>query len=53
MVPRAAHVQLQRLEGKSDEEKKIEILNLQKQMLESVVDANKKQVTRPSRFDDD
>eukprot|EP00285_Hemiselmis_virescens_P015324 CAMPEP_0173388816 /NCGR_PEP_ID=MMETSP1356-20130122/11035_1 /TAXON_ID=77927 ORGANISM="Hemiselmis virescens, Strain PCC157" /NCGR_SAMPLE_ID=MMETSP1356 /ASSEMBLY_ACC=CAM_ASM_000847 /LENGTH=360 /DNA_ID=CAMNT_0014345807 /DNA_START=53 /DNA_END=1135 /DNA_ORIENTATION=+ len=41
---RAAHEQLARLEGKTDEEKKVEILNLQRQMLESVVDSHRKAV---------
>lgn len=42
---RAAHEQLARLEGKNEEEKRVEILNLQKQMLESVVESHKKQLS--------
>jgi hypothetical protein len=37
-------VQLDRLEGKTEEEKKAEILILQKQMLESVVESHQKQL---------
>ena len=40
----AAHEHLSRLEGKSEEEKKIEIRNMQTQMLVSVVDGNRKAV---------
>jgi len=43
---KAAHDHLQRLEGKSEEEKKAEIRIMQMQMLESVVENNKKQVAK-------
>ncbi|EKX49361.1 hypothetical protein GUITHDRAFT_93355 [Guillardia theta CCMP2712] len=41
---RAAHEHLARLEGKSEDERKVEIRNMQKQMLESVVENNKRAV---------
>jgi len=41
---KAAHEHLARLEGKTEEEKKIEIRTMQTQMLISVVDGNRKAV---------
>jgi len=43
---RAAHEHLARLEGKSEDEKQVEIRNMQMQMLESMVDTHRKQVEK-------